>query len=102
MPSLSSRAFLTGVFAMTAFSQPGQAAVVPGAHPRCGAGSSVRILAAARGADAMQAGIPTPSYADPQTASTGTAATYSRTEAILARWPTAYCGRAPPQRWTWV
>ena len=46
--------------------------------------------------------MPTPSYAAPQTASPGTASTAARIRATRSRWPTAYCGSPPPQRWTWV
>ena len=35
-------------------------------------------------------------------ASPGTAATAARIRATRSRWPTAYCGRPPPQRCTWV
>ena len=52
--------------------------------------------------EAMTAGMPTPSYAAPQTARPGTAATAARIRATRSRWPTAYCGRPPPQRCTWV
>ena len=53
-------------------------------------------------AEPMTAGMPTPSYAAPHTARPGTSATAARTRAIRSRWPTAYCGRAPPQRCTWL
>ena len=50
----------------------------------------------------MTAGMPTPSYAAPHTASPGTRATSARIRATRSRWPTAYCGRPPPQRCTWL
>src|SRR5690606_30833274 len=56
--------------------------------------------AAARRADAITAGIPTPSYAAPATARPGTSATAARIRATRSRWPGGYCGSPPPQRWT--
>ena len=53
-----------------------------------------------RRAEAITAGMPTPSYAAPQSASPGTAATAARIRATRSRWPTAYCGSPPPHRCT--
>ena len=59
-------------------------------------------LGTARRAEAITAGMPTPSYAAPQTARPATAATAARIRATRSRWPTAYCGSPPPHRCTWV
>ena len=48
----------------------------------------------------MQAGIPSPSYAAPQTARPGDRADASRIRRTRSRWPTAYCGSPPPHRCT--
>ena len=66
-------------------------ACLPGAGPRSflGHGSivarSATTFAAASSAEAMQAGIPTPSYAEPQTASPGSASSSRRTAATRSR-----------------
>ena len=70
-----------------------------GAH---GAHSARVTEATARRADPITAGMPTPSYAAPQTASPGWRATAARILATRSRWPTAYCGSAPPHRCTCV
>ena len=56
--------------------------------------------ATARRAEAMTAGMPTPSYAAPHTARPATSATAARIRATRSRWPTAYWGSPPPHRWT--
>ena len=44
--------------------------------------------------------MPTPSYAAPHTANPGKPATAARIRATRSRWPTVYCGSAPPHRVT--
>ncbi len=64
--------------------------------------NAARTWVAASSAEAMQAGMPRPSYAAPHTARPGSAATAARMVRTRSRWPTAYCGRAPPHRCRWV
>src|SRR3954452_6455554 len=78
---------------------PSRLPIHHGSHsPRAGTPASSWSTAAR--ALLMQAGMPTPSKAAPDTARPGTAATDARTCAIRSTCPTAYCGSPPPHRVT--